>query len=81
MASLGEELLYTTCRLEGTVSGGTSVGTGFFYLHERRLFLVTNKHVVHGIQDGNFMLVKGEIRENQKYPVNREGYRIGYCRA
>jgi len=81
MASLGEELLYTTCRLEGTVPGGTSVGTGFFYLHEQRLFLVTNKHVVHNMQDGNFMLVKGEIRENQKYRVNRESYRIGFREA
>ncbi|WP_277585833.1 S1 family peptidase [Psychrobacillus antarcticus] len=53
-----------TVRIEGKLSNGeTTVGTGFFVIHEKetssKLFLVTNKHVINGIVDG-FVLVKNK---------------------
>lgn len=60
MLCLGEELLYTTVRLVGQTSNGESVGTGFLYGHENRIFIVTNKHVINGVSSGKFVLFQGE---------------------
>lgn len=78
MASLAEELMHTTVRLEGQKTQGTSVGTGFFFLHDLRLFLVTNKHVIEGVVSGNFVVLKGEIKGNTKKPILGQGLRFPF---
>lgn len=78
MASLAEELMHTTVRLEGQKAQGTSVGTGFFFMHEQRLFLITNKHVVEGVVNGNFVVLKGEIDGGTKKPLFGQGYSIPF---
>lgn len=78
MASLAEELMHTTVRLEGQKAQGTSVGTGFFFLHDQRLFLVTNKHVIKGVVSGNFVVLKGEIEGETKKPILGQGYRFPF---
>ena len=48
-----EMLAQTTARLECTVPGGTSLGTGFFFAPDSdRHLLVTNKHVVEDATGG-----------------------------
>lgn len=76
MASLGEDLLHTTVRIEGTTPNGSSVGTGFYFMHEERVFLVTNKHVVKDVTNGKFVFLKAEIDNGEKVPVFGEGYTI-----
>ncbi|WP_201353141.1 trypsin-like peptidase domain-containing protein [Hydrogenimonas urashimensis] len=78
MASLAEELMHTTVRLEGKKIQGTSVGTGFFFMHEQRLFLITNKHVVEGIVHGNFVVLKGKVDGKTKKPLLGQGYRFSF---
>ncbi len=78
MASLAEELMHTTVRLEGQKMQGTSVGTGFFFMHEQRLFLITNKHVVEDVVDGNFVVLKGKVDGDTKKPLLGHGYRIPF---
>jgi hypothetical protein len=81
MQSLAEELLHTTVRLEGTTPNGASVGTGFFFLHNQRLFLVTNKHVVEGVTQGHFVVLKGRIDGETKTPVLGQGVAIPFTQA
>lgn len=81
MASLAEEVLYTTVRLEGTTSHGTSVGTGFLVMHEERLFIVTNKHVVAGVTNGTFILRKGLVEGEIKTVKPGEGYSISFSES
>lgn len=57
---LAEKLLYVTVRLEGTTNNGASVGTGFFYLTNNRIYVVTNKHVVDGVIEGSFNIIEGK---------------------
>jgi len=81
MESLAEQLLYTTVRLEGVTPNGVSIGTGFFVMHNQRLFIVTNKHVVAGVTNGSFVVRKGLIQDNTKTPVLGEGFSIPYLAA
>lgn len=78
MASLAEELMHTTVRLEGQKAQETSVGTGFFFLHDQRLFLVTNKHVIEGVVSGNFVVLKGEVEGEAKKTILGQGYRFPF---
>ncbi|MBK5008000.1 trypsin-like serine peptidase [Pseudomonas sp. S32] len=54
MASIAEELTFTTVRLEGQLANGSTVGTGCLFLKYDRIFVVTNKHVVRGVINGQF---------------------------
>lgn len=81
MESLAEQLLYLTVRLEGATKTGTSVGTGFLYMHKDRLFVVTNKHVVTGVLTGNFVLRKAVIKNGETAVVPGEGYTIPFNEA
>lgn len=78
MESIAEQLLYLTVRLEGATKTGTSVGTGFLYMHKERLFVVTNKHVVAGVLTGNFILRKAVIKNGEKVVVPGGGYTIPF---
>lgn len=54
---MAESLLYSTVRIEGQLSnGGSSVGTGFFFLYGTKLFVVTNKHVIKDVVLGHFLI-------------------------
>jgi len=58
MASVDEELLFTTVKLEGiTASREMPVGTGFFYTTKERVFIVTNKHVIKDTTSGVFKML------------------------
>jgi hypothetical protein len=76
MNCLGEKLLFTTVRLEQKFGEKAGVGTGFFYFSNDRLFLVTNKHVVDGVTDGNFLMLKGEEKDNQWKPLIGKGIEL-----
>lgn len=79
MISLAEQLTYNTVRLEGNTSTGSTVGTGFHFLHQDRLFIVTNKHVVDGVVTGNFICKKAFLDENgQRNPVDGPGVNIPF---
>ena len=78
MESIAEQLLYITVRLEGHTKKGTSVGTGFLYMYEGRLFIVTNKHVVLGVTAGSFVLRKAVIENNKRIVLTGEGYTIPF---
>ncbi len=68
----GEQLLYCTVRLEGrTVNGMTSVGTGFLYYSQDRLWVVSNKHVVDQVVEGYlFMHQSAEADEKTLVPAS-----------
>ena len=78
MQSLAEELMHTTVRLEGSASKGSSVGTGFLFFHEDRLFLVTNKHVVEDVRTGQFVMLRGEVKNNEKHPILGKGVSLPF---
>lgn len=65
MASLAEELTFTTVRLEGTTPNGSTVGTGFLFVKDQRVFVVTNKHVVEKVVSGNFHLLRQKSDSNE----------------
>lgn len=73
MLNLAEQLLYTTVRLEGETETGSTVGTGFFFLHDAREFIVTNKHVIQGVKQGKFILQKSQFGARGEEPE------IGQC--
>jgi len=75
---IAEELLHTTVRLEGQKSDGVSVGTGFFFFHEDRLYVVTNKHVIDGVITGRFQVLKGEINDDEKTPLLGEYLEVDF---
>ncbi|MNJ49834.1 hypothetical protein D3C77_450880 [compost metagenome] len=61
--TIAEQLFFTTVRIDTIAeNGGHGSGTGFVLMHkvgERNyLFVVTNKHVVHGMQEGRFTFLK-----------------------
>jgi len=69
MIPLSEKLLYTTTRLAGIKANNqSSIGTGFVFNHEKRFFLITNKHVVDGVIEGEFTLHKSTIVNGEKKP-------------
>ena len=78
MQSLAEELLHTTVRLEGKTQKGSSVGTGFFFLHGDRLFVITNKHVVEGVTQGQFVVLKGKLDGEKKKPELGQGVAVPF---
>lgn len=81
MSSIAEDLLHTTVRLEGQKQQSASVGTGFFFMHEKRIFLVTNKHVVEDVTNGHFVLLRGEMEGTLKKPLFGQGFRIPFTAA
>jgi len=81
MQSLAEELLHTTVRLEGRKANDTSVGTGFFFFRDERLWLVTNKHVVEGVLSGRFFVLKGEGQGEKKYPLLGEFHEVSFSQS
>jgi len=56
MASIAEELTFTTVRLEGETHAGGTVGTGCLFSCYDRVFVVTNKHVIKGVIKGKFLI-------------------------
>lgn len=78
MNCIGENLLYTTIRLEETTGDRPGVGTGFFYFYDDRLFIVTNKHVVEGVKNGNFLMLRGETRKDQWRPILGKGVEVAF---
>ncbi|HIF9093055.1 TPA: trypsin-like peptidase domain-containing protein [Photobacterium damselae] len=81
MLSVAEELLHITVRLEGTKKNGTSVGTGFFFYHDERIYIVTNKHVVEGVVSGHFLVLKGKVENDEKIPLLGEFHSISFSEA
>ncbi|WP_113671911.1 S1 family peptidase [Vallitalea guaymasensis] len=76
--SLGEKLLFTVVRLEGKTTNGTSVGTGFLYEYKNRLFLVTNKHVVNGVLDGYYTMMRADTTEEFWNPIIGQGVKFNF---
>jgi hypothetical protein len=69
MQSLSEQLLFTTTRLEGITPDGNSIGTGFFFNYQDRLFLITNKHVIKNTINGYFSMLRSEINNGVEKPL------------
>jgi hypothetical protein len=69
MQSLSEQLLFTTTRLESLTPNGNSIGTGFFFNYQERLFLITNKHVVKNTINGHFSMLRSEIKNGIEEPL------------
>lgn len=76
--SIGEKLLFTVVRLEGKIPGGTSIGTGFLYQYKDRLFLVTNKHVVQGVYEGSYVMMKADTSVHNWKPIIGQGVRFTF---
>lgn len=61
-ASVGRDLAYSTVRIECSGPRGSNVGTGFGYVHRTEQgvhrFLVTNRHVVDGVESGKFFFTR-----------------------
>ena len=70
--------MYSTVRLQGNTINGTTVGTGFFYSYEGKVFLVTNKHVVQGISDGNFIMTRSQEQDGVLLPWIGNGIQINF---
>jgi len=72
-----EQLLFTTVRIEAeTESGGTAVGTAFFFnakVNQNRILplIVTNKHVVHKARKALFQLCETNHSGQQPRPSGR----------
>lgn len=66
--NIGEQLSYTTTRIEAEVVGGTSVGTGFFFKHNDQVFLVTNKHVIENMIRCKFAVLNSEKIDEEFVP-------------
>lgn len=63
--TISEQLFFTTVRIDTVAAnGGLGSGTGFFISHQINekdyLFVVTNKHVVNGTQEGRFTFLRGK---------------------
>ena len=78
MECIGDNLLFTTVRMEESYGEKAGVGTGFFYHHEDKLFLVTNKHVVQGVKNGSFLMLKSSKDDYWK-PILGRGLEISFC--
>lgn len=72
-----EQMLFTTVRIEGTLADGrTTTGTGFIF--ERKLgadripFIITNRHVVHGVKNGTIYF---HVADGEK-PKLGHGYKL-----
>ena len=71
--SLGEMLLFTTIRLKGSITNGTSIGTGFLFEYMNRVFIVTNKHVVKDVIKGQYCMMKADTSSKQWRPIVGNG--------
>lgn len=79
MISLSEKLLYNTTRLEGNKANGeNTVGTGFIFSYKSRFFLITNKHVIDGVVDGEFILHKTKIVDGEQLPDHGKGISVKF---
>lgn len=79
MHSITDDILYTTVRLEGeTSTGSTSVGTGFYFEYKQRYFVVTNKHVVQDVVKGTFIVNKGQVEGKTWSPLIGYGTKIPF---
>ncbi|PFB75638.1 serine protease [Bacillus thuringiensis] len=79
MHSVTDDMLYITVRLEGeTSTGSSSVGTGFYFSYKQRYFVVTNKHVVHDVVKGTFILNKGTGTGTDWAPLIGYGTKIPF---
>ena len=63
--TIAEQLFFTTVQIDtASPDGGRGSGTGFFFEHfvdgRRKLFIVTNKHVVEGEKGGRLVFLKQE---------------------
>lgn len=66
MQCIGEQLLYTTTRIQTKTLNGVGVGTGFFFEYGERIFLVTNKHVIKDAISGFFTVFKTKEIDGEK---------------
>lgn len=81
MDNLAEQLQYVTVRLQGEIAQGISVGTGFLYSHRQRLFVVTNKHVVNGVKNGNMVLHQSIEQDGKTKPRIGYGHNVQFTEA
>jgi hypothetical protein len=62
--TIAEQIFFTTIRIDTIgMNGGQGSGTGFFFGYKvggdkQALFVVTNKHVINGMQEGRFSFLK-----------------------
>ncbi len=60
--SISEKLFFTTVRIDTVATGAQGSGTGFFFNHQLGglvyPFIVTNKHVINGVQKWKFSFIK-----------------------
>lgn len=71
--SPSEQLLFTTVKIDVRNSSGSGVGTGFFFDvpfdADRHIpVIVTNKHVIDGAEEGEFLIHRAVEREGQQVP-------------
>lgn len=79
MTLLASEIPYLTVQLVGITPQGESIGTGFFFKYKKRLFIVTNKHVVNGVTGGDLLLLKEQTDDqNNKKPVLGEYFSLSF---
>lgn len=78
MPFITEDLQYITVRLEGQTNSGISIGTGFYFGYNDRLFLVTNKHVVSDVVNGSFVSIRARVDNVGKTPLLGEGLPIAF---
>jgi len=76
VSSIAEELLFTTIRIETRTSTKVGIGTGFIFNYriedKNYLFLVTNKHVISGTDEGLLTFIRSDGRK----PILGESYRL-----
>lgn len=77
VTTIAEQLFFTTVRIDTfTARDGLGAGTGFFLSHKinevEYLFVVTNKHVVIGVEEGKFSFLK----QKEGLPALGDGFTL-----
>jgi hypothetical protein len=77
VTTIAEQLFFTTVRIDTfTADDGLGAGTGFFLSHKinevEYLFVVTNKHVVMGVEEGKFSFLK----QKERLPALGDGFTL-----
>src|SRR5258708_36010196 len=77
VASIAEQLFFTTVRLDTVATGGIpGAGTGFFFAHKvgeaNYPFVVSNKHVVFGMREGWLTF----LQRKENSPLLGKGFRL-----
>jgi hypothetical protein len=77
VTTIAEQLFFTTVRIDtDTAHYGLGSGTGFFLSHKinevEYLFVVTNKHVVMGVEEGKFSFLK----QKEGMPALGDGFTL-----